>query len=69
MILVLLLSYVHCLTSVNHQLPERASSKKEFGDKLLLSEITSVICISKGEQVWTLGAERLLSLKVKFNKY
>ena len=42
--------------------------KKKFGDKLHLAEITSIIYISKGEQVWVLGAERLSLLNVKLYK-
>ena len=32
-------------------------------------ETTSVICVLKSEQVWTLAAERLLSLNKKFYKF
>ena len=63
------------LVSVNHQLPERESSKDkadarkvEFGNKPFLSEITFNICISKGKQVHKLGIERLVSLNKKYYK-
>ena len=67
---------MHHLASVKCQLPERVSSKdkanarkEKFGNKLHLDEITSNVCISKGEQVRTLGTERLLSLNEKFYKF
>ena len=37
--------------------------KKEFGDKLHLDEITSIICVLKEEQVWVFGAKMLSPLK------
>ena len=70
------MNYVHHLASANLQLPKRVSSndkvnvrKEGFDIKLHLSEITSNFCISIGEQVQTLGTERLLSLNEKFYKY
>ena len=40
--------------------------KEEF--ELHLDEITSIICILKGEQVWVLGVERLSPLKEELYK-
>ena len=39
--------------------------KEKFEDKLHLGEITSITCVSKGEQVWVFGTERLSPLKEK----
>ena len=70
--LVCYLSYILHLASVCHQLPERVSSKNvAYTRKVEFSqpcERTSFICISKGEQVWTIDTERLLSLNVKHSK-
>ena len=70
------MSYSHHLANAYCQLPERESSKnmanvckEEFEDKLYLAEMISIICNSKGEQVWVLGAERLSPLKEKFYKH
>ena len=43
--------------------------KEEFDNKLHLSEVTSNICISRGEQVQTLGTKRFMSLNEKSYKY
>ena len=71
------MSYIHHMANVNHQLHEMVSSKdranareEEFGNKLhLISEVTSNICIPKGEQVRKVGTERLPSLNGKFYKW
>ena len=42
--------------------------KEEFGKKLHLGNITSIICVPKGEQVWLLGTKKLSPLKEKFYK-
>ena len=70
------MSYIHHVVSIDRQLSKRVSSKdmanahkEEFDNKLHLSEIASNICIPKGEQVQTVGTERLSSLNEKSYKY
>ena len=70
--LVCQLSYTLHLASVCRQLPKRVSSKdvantckEKFSQPC---ERASFVCISKGEQVWTINIKSLLSLNAKHYK-